>query len=127
MATGGAKLNGDAKMLIFFFCLFSSPKKTMSHKSRRGFSLMISFHKGVVTWGVLCRSSQEGTLKLLTLLKSPRTGKSNESRACLFKRQPMFPFMQSQERPGHLWESSGSPGGHTAPGSPACGAGPATA
>lgn len=110
MATAGTKLNGDAKMLISLFCLFSSSKKMMSHKSRRGFRLMISFHKGLVTWGGLCRSSQEGTLKLLNLLKSPRTGKSNESRACLFKRQPIFPFMQSQERSGHPWASSGSTG-----------------
>lgn len=59
-------------------------------------------------WAVQIQS--EGTLKLLTLLKSPRTGKSNESRAWLFKRQPIFPFMQSQERPGHPWASSGTPG-----------------
>lgn len=61
MATAGAKLNGDAKKLISLFRLFSSPKKTTSHKSRRGFGLMISFHKGLVTWGGLCRSSQKKT------------------------------------------------------------------
>lgn len=123
MATKGAKLSGDAKMLISFFGLFYSPKKAMSRKSRRGFSLMISFHKGLVAWGGLWRSSQEGPRKLLTLLKSACTGKNNESRACLFKRPPAFPLMQSQEEPA----ISGSPRGHRAPGSPACGAGLATA
>lgn len=55
MATKGAKLSGDTKMLISFFGLFYSPKKAMSHKSRRGFRLMISFHKGLVAWGGLWR------------------------------------------------------------------------
>lgn len=108
MDTKGAKLSGDAKMLIPFFGLFYSPKKAMSRKSRRGFWLTISFHKGLVAWGGLWRSSQEGPLKLLTLLKSACAGKNNESRACLFKRPPAFPLMQSQEEP----TISGSPRGH---------------
>lgn len=82
MATRGTKLSDCAKTLISSFFSSSLDHKAVSRKSRKGFKLMISFQKGLVIWGILWRSHQEGTLKLPILLKSPHT--ANES-ACLLK------------------------------------------
>lgn len=97
------------KKCSFSFLLSSPDHKALSHKSRRGFKLMISFHKGLVTWGVLWRASQEGMLKLPTPLKSLHPGKSNESRAFLLKKHLSFPF---NAEPAEATLSPGAAGPH---------------